>query len=421
MVIYAYMAHHQGMSLLALDNVLHRGAMQRRFHGDLRVRAIESLLFERIPVVRIPLEEPQTDLSALRPSTAEEPAERTWKEDTALPRVHLHGNGHYSLMVTNTGGGYSRWNDFDVTRWRSDATLDSWGSFLYIRDLRSDVAWAAAHQPVGGGQGAVSAQLFSRIAPSFIAGVCGIETVLEVTVAAEDDVELRRFTVTNRSMRSRQFEFTSYAELALAPHGADKAHPAFSKMFIETEYLDQGVLVAHRRLRSPDEASVWAAHILIGATGEVQYETDREKFLGRGNTPEAPAALRRDLTGSVGTVLDPIFSLRCRAIIEPRDRLEISFITVVAPSRETLLALIAKYRRPESVTRAFEMAWTRAQLEFRYLGVGPPPPIGSRILPATCSIPIRDFACQATAWRVIGWGNRPFGETESPATFPYWR
>ena len=273
-------------------------------------------------------------------------------------------------MVTNTGGGYSRWNEFDLTRWRSDTTLDPWGSFLYIRDLRSDVVWAAAHQPVGGGQGATSAR-FSADRAEFHRRVSGIETVLEVTVAAEDDVELRRFTVTNRSIRSRQFEFTSYAELALAPHGADKAHPAFSKMFVETEYLDHGVLIAHRRLRSPDEASVWAAHILIGATSEIQYETDREKFLGRGNTPEAPAALRRDLTGSVGTVLDPIFSLRCRAVIEPRDRLEISFVTVAASSREALLALIAKYRRPESVTRAFEMAWTRAQLEFRYLGVGP--------------------------------------------------
>ena len=194
-----------------------------------------------------------------------------------------------------------------------------------------------------------------------------------MTVAAEDDVELRRFTVTNRSLRNaKQFEFTSYAELALAPHGADKAHPAFSKMFVETEYLDQGVLLAHRRPRAPEETPVWAAHILIGATGEVQYETDREKFLSRGNAPDAASTtLRRDLTGSAGTVLDPVFSLRCRATIEPRDRLELSFVTVVASSREALLALITKYRRPESVTRAFEMAWTRAQLEFRYLDVGP--------------------------------------------------
>ncbi len=212
------------------------------------------------------MEEPDTSLPAIRPAAVEEPAERAWREDTSLPRVHLQGNGHYALMVTNSGGGYSRWNDFDLTRWRSDTTLDPWGSFLYIRDLRSDVPWAAAYQPLGGGQGAHFGSLFRGSRRVSSPAVSGIETILEVTVAAEDDAELRRLTITNRSMRSRQLEFTSYLELALAPHGADKAHPAFSKMFVETELPGQGVLVAHRRLRSPDETPIWAAHILIGAT-----------------------------------------------------------------------------------------------------------------------------------------------------------
>ncbi len=370
-VIQAYMAHHQGMSLLALDNLLHGAGMQRRFHGDLRIRAIESLLFERIPVVRPQLEETRTTLpAAVHPAPVEDPAERTWKEDTAFPRVHLEGNGHYSLMVTTSGGGYSRWDGFDVTRWRPDSTLDAWGSFIYIRDLRSDEVWATAQQPVGARQGTASAS-FSADRAEFNRRVSNIETVLEVTVAAEDDVEVRRLTVNNRSLRTRQLEFTSYAELALAESGADKAHPAFSKMFVETEYPDNCVLIAHRRPRSPEEASIWAAHILVGATEGIQYETDRAQFLGRGCTPQSPAALRRAHSGSVGAVLDPIFSLRCRATIEPHDRAELSFITVVAATREALLGLIAKYRRPESVTRAFEMAWGRAQLDFRYLRIGP--------------------------------------------------
>ncbi len=369
-VIYAYMAHHQGMTLLSLDNLLHRGVMQRRFHGDLRIRAFESLLFERVPIVRVPLPEPRPILPPVQAPAVEEPADRTWKEDTSRPRVHLQGNGHYSAMVTNSGGGYSRWNDFDITRWRSDTTLDPWGSFLYIRDTRSKLAWTAAHPLAGVAQSAASAR-FSADRAEFHRRVYGIETSLEVTVAVEDDVELRRLTVVNHSLRSRYLEFTSYAELAMASHGGDRAHPAFSKMFVESECLEQGVLVAHRRPRSPEETPVWAAHILVGAPGEIQYETDREKFLGRGNTPEAPAALWRDLSGSAGAVLDPVFSLRCRAAIEPRDRLELSFVTLAAPSREALLALITRYRRSESVTRAFEMAWTRAQLEFRYLGVGP--------------------------------------------------
>ncbi len=148
-VIYAYMAHHQGMSLAALDNVLHRNVMVERFHGDLRVRATESLLFERVPLTRPPVEAVEARNAPMRLTIDDEPADRLWQEDTATPRVHLQGNGRYALMVTNSGGSHSRWNDFDVTRWRSDTTLDRWGSFLYIRDLRSDAVWSAALQPLG--------------------------------------------------------------------------------------------------------------------------------------------------------------------------------------------------------------------------------------------------------------------------------
>jgi cyclic beta-1,2-glucan synthetase len=369
-VIYAYMAHHQGMSLLALDNAIHGKIMQRRFHSDLRIRAVESVLFERIPMTRIPLAERLQTFPPVRTAGPEEPAERVWDETTAIPRVHLQGNGRYSLMVTNAGSGYSRWNDFDVTRWRSDTTLDPWGSFLYIRDLRSDAVWAAAQQPLGNGQGSASAR-FSADRADFYRTYAGIETVLEVTISAEDDVEIRRLRITNRTLRSRNLEFTSYAELAMAQHGADLTHPAFSKMFVETECPEPGVLIAHRRPRSPEEPAIWAAHLMLGAPGDIQFETARARFLGRGGNPGSPQALRQDLSGSAGTVIDPIFSLRCRAVVEPRSRVELSFLTMAAASRDELLVFINKFRRPDSVARAFDMAWTRAQLEFRYLGIGP--------------------------------------------------
>lgn len=369
-VTYAYMAHHQGMSLVALDNVLHRDVMQERFHSDVRIRAIESLLFERLPIAKLPAEEVQTRVAPVRTAINEEPAERTWREDTPVPRVHLQGNGHYSLMITAAGGGYSRSNDFDVTRWRSDTTLDAWGSFVYIRDMRSEAIWSASYHPVGGKLGTSYAS-FSADRAEFHRNVLGVETVMDVAVTAEDEVELRRLTITNRTLRSRQLELTSYAELALAPHKADTAHPAFQKIFVETEALGEDVLIAHRRPRDPGDPPIWAAHIMIGATGRIQHETDRALFLGRANGVASPDALRRELSGSTGTVLDPIFSLRCNVSLEARDRVEISLLTLTAASRETLLALIDKYKRPESVARAFEMAWTRAQLEFRYLGIGP--------------------------------------------------
>jgi cyclic beta-1,2-glucan synthetase len=370
-VIYAYMSHHQGMSLLALNNLLHNGIMQRRFHAERKVRAVESLLFERVPNTPLSEEDIRTGLTAPAVVTAEDPPERIWKENTAVPRVHLYGNGRYSMMLSNAGGGYSRWHDFDLTRWRSDPTRDCWGSFLYIRDMRANTLWAAAWQPVGGNLGVSSAR-FLADHTEFHRRVLDIESVQSITVSAEDDAELRRLTVTNWSSRTREMEFTSYLELSMAPHAADTAHPAFAKMFVETEYAGDGLLIAHRRPRSPQDPPIWAGHLLIGAPpGSIQFETDRETFLGRGNTPASPQALRRDLNSSSGTVIDPVFSLRCRVSLAPRDRREFSFVTLAASSRDEILEMAAKYRRGGSVAQAFELMWTRSQLEFRYLNLGP--------------------------------------------------
>ena len=369
LVIYSYMAHHQGMSLLALNNLLHQDPIKRRFRNDLRIRAFESLLFERIPISRPISEETQAEEPAIKVAPVEQQAHRNWDQKTIIPQTNLLGNGKYALMITNSGTGYSRWNGFDINRWRADSTLDPWGAFLYIRDLKSGAAWAAAPHPLGSNLGSASVR-FTADHAEFHRLFMGIETLMHITVAAEDNAELRRVSVTNRSLRARKIEFTSYLELALAPHAMDKAHPAFAKMFIETECVEPGVLFARRRPRSAADQPIWAAHILIGAGGEIQHETDRGKFLGRGNGADSPVALQGDLSGSAGAVLDPIFSLRCRITLEPRERVELSFITLAASSREELLALAAKYRRPESVSRQFEMAWTRSQLEFRHLGIG---------------------------------------------------
>ncbi len=382
-LIQCYMAHHQGMSMAALANVLHRDVMQRRFHRDLRIRAVETLLFEGIPITRLPVVEAKPRHVPMRAPAAEAP-DRIWTEETTAPRVHLHGNGRYALMVTNSGGGYSRWNGFDLTRWRCDPTLDPWGSFFYIRDLRSEEVWAASHKPVGGSLGETTVR-FAADRAEIRRRVSGIETTMDITVAAEDDAELRRIGIANRSLRARQLEFTSYIELSMAPHAADKAHPAFAKMFVETESPAPGVLLAHRRPRAPGETPIWTGHFLVGLgtlsdatpggvtlmqTG-IQMETDRAKFLGRGKTPENPDSLRTRLSGSLGTVVDPIFSLRRRVSLDPRETGELTFITVAASTRDGAMALVGKYTEPGAVARAFEMAWNRAQLEFRFLGIGP--------------------------------------------------
>jgi len=244
-VIYSYMAHHQGMSLAALDNMLHRNVMQRRFHHDLRIRSIESLLYERNPITRLPREEEKPPLTPVR-LPIDEDADRTWTEETASPRVFLHGNGRYALMTTNSGGGYSRWNGFDITRWRSDPTLDPWGSFVYVRDLRSDEVWATTHKPFTNRQGE-SAVRFAADRAELRRRVAGIETVLEVTVA-EDDVELRR-------LRIAAHPGARVHELYGAGNGSARRRQSASR-FCE-DVRGNGISRTRRASRAPPPAIPW--------------------------------------------------------------------------------------------------------------------------------------------------------------------
>ena len=376
-IAYTYMAHHQGMSLLALDNALNARATQARFHADPRVRAAEPLLFERIPVAPLLLEgfargDVPPRLPRFTPTEASALADTP---DAPTPSTQLLGNGAYTVMVTSAGGGYSRWRDVDISRWRADTTCDSWGSFCYVKDVEEGVVWSATHQPI------------KRPAPRHVARFtadrveferrdAGISTITEVVVSWEDDVEIRRVTLINHSGRRRQLDVTSYVELALAPHNADQAHPAFSKLFVETEALpNQGALLAWRKQRAPGDPSVWAVHLAALPTPPepsvqvLEYETDRARFVGRGRSADNPMALEAQLSNSAGPVLDPIFSLRCRVALDPGGRTQLAFVTGAADSRERALTLIEKYRYLHDTRRAFELAWSQAQLLARQLRV----------------------------------------------------
>jgi cyclic beta-1,2-glucan synthetase len=369
-IVYAYMAHHQGMSLMALNNMLNRGIMRQRFHADRRIKAVEPLLFERIPPVPSMLVHRPSDQVAMRLlSGPSAPEYRVFDEDTPIPQVQLLGNGRYALMITNTGAGYSRWGEFDITRWRSDTTRDNWGTFFYLREEESNTLWSVTHQPLNVKDPRYTAT-FSADRAEFRRRRLGIESHLEVTVSPEDDAEIRRITLVNHGSRARTLELTSAAELSLAPHGADRAHPAFNKLFIQTEARpDLHALLAWRRLRSPDESPIWVAQLMMESPQDessFQYETDRARFLGRGRTWRDPVM---SLNQTDGYVLDPVFVMRQRVSLEPRQQAQITLVTVAAGSREDLMRLVVKYRDSDVCSRAFELAWSHAQLEYRYLGI----------------------------------------------------
>ena len=373
-VVRAFMAHHQGMSIVAIANVLLDGRMRERFHSEPSIRASELLLQERTPrdvsVVHPRAEEVGT---AARASAEQLPeVRRVFTPHELTPQAHLLSNGRYSVMLTSAGSGYSRWRDIGVTRWREDPTRDDTGSYLYLRDVQTGAVWSAGYQPSGAEPDRYEV-IFSEDRASFTRTDAAITTTLEVLVSPEDDAEVRRLTIANSAHRACDIEVTSYCELVLAPPAADSAHPAFSKLFVQTEYVAKvSALLATRRRRTPDEPQIWAAHhALLEGTGNgaVEVETDRARFLGRGRDARSPIAVMdgRQLSGTVGTVLDPIFALRYRLRVAPGATVRIAFWTAVASSREAALQLVDKQRDTNAFVRAATLAWTQAQIQLRHL------------------------------------------------------
>ena len=372
--IRSFMVHHQGMSLLALVNLLRDHPMQRRFMACPLLKAADLLLQERVPKTAASVLADDLKLEETRAFAGDgEPVMRIFTNPAPpAPEVQLLSNGRYHVVISSAGGGYSRWRDLAVTRWREDGTRDCWGTFVYLRDVASGEFWSAAHQPTLRPTKGYEA-IFTQARAEFRQRHAGFEIHTEISVSPEDDVELRRITITNRSSVTRVIELTSYAEVVLALPAADAAHPAFSNLFVQTEFTRKSsALLCTRRARSSEEKPPWLLHLMGcqgGEHGEISYETDRSRFVGRGGTLSRPAAMKEvsPLSNTAGSVLDPIISLRRTVSLEPNETTIVCLVLGVAESRETALALVEKYQNGRMADRAFDLAWTHGQVTLRHL------------------------------------------------------
>jgi cyclic beta-1,2-glucan synthetase len=276
------------------------------------------------------------------------------------PQINILSNGQYQVVVTNAGGGYSRWRDLALTRWREDATTDSWGTFIYVRDPATGELWSAGYQP--------ALRSTERYEAIFTPGIAGfrqhhpdLEIQTQICVSPEDNVELRCVTLTNHFREERLVELTSYAEVVLAVPAADIAHPVFSNLFVQTEFLrEDSTILCHRRARSENEPAAWLFHSMVGEQGAedtISCETDRVRFVGRGRTPARPVVMENSsaLSNTAGSVLDPIVSLRRMFRLSPDDPVRIDFILGVAETRDSSLLLAKKYRSSGVIDRVFDL------------------------------------------------------------------
>lgn len=372
-VVFTFMAHHQGMSFGAINNLLNEDIIASRFHRNPRISGVEFLLFERVPLApSITTKGYRKDEGPikLKPFSTIPILGVAETPNTSIPKVNILSNHKFSTMITNSGGGFSHWKGIDITRWRSDTTMDSWGAYCYIKEIENNTVWSTTYQPTLK-MGEHYSSSFKSNKVEFRRLDHGIETAMELVISPDDDAEIRFLTFHNKSKRRRELEVTSYQELVLAPHNADRAHPAFNKLFIETEAVKElNGLIAFRRLRSPSDTPLWAGHLIITDRESTHpYETSRALFIGRNRTLEQPIALDRELTNTAGTVLDPIFSLRDRFILEPEKIVKIAFVTLMADSREALIALMQKYQHLDVVHQVIEKSWTYSQLELRHLNI----------------------------------------------------
>ncbi|WP_342806278.1 glucoamylase family protein [Alteromonas sp. M12] len=429
-IVRSFMAHHQGMTIVAILNCLHKGLMRSRFHREPKIQACELLLQEKMPrniAIGHPRAEEVKGSNSVQASEANT-VRRLSATSNEVPLTHLLSNGRYTVMLTTSGAGYSRWRDFAITRWNEDSTCDNNGSFILLRDIESGKCWSGTAQPFDV-HGEFQPCLFAEDHAEFSMRQGNLSTKMEILVSGEDDGEVRRLSVTNNGHFCHEVEVTSYAELVLAEAANDNAHPAFAKMFVQTEFMPEfGALVATRRKRSANDTDIWAAHFAI-VEGEIsaipQYETSRAEFIGRGNTVASAAAMGitelsagKQLSNTVGCVLDPIFALRFQLKVPPGAVVRVVYWTVVAASRAELLELIDRHNDLSAYDRAKTLAWTQAQVQLRYLGIkdaevadfqrlAAPIIYADARFRASSQAIVRGMACQSELWTLSISGDLP--------------
>jgi cyclic beta-1,2-glucan synthetase len=378
-IVRSYMAHHQGMILLAVCNHLLDDVMIQRFHTDEHIQSVELLLQEKIPE-NPPIDYPNLDEPGDLMETARSVNSDPWRVpvDSAIPQVHVLSQGDTSLLITSAGSGYSQWREFALTRWHADTTLDQWGTWIYLQDRDSGALWSATAQPIGfapGGWADHEEVLFYPYKVEFQRSGNGISLRTGVTIST-DGVEIRRVNILNDSDSPRHLKLTSFAEVVLAAQAVDRRHPAFNKLFIESEYLPkENALLFQRRPRSAEEKPIVLVHALIIESGRHvtgDHETDRAKFLGRSQTMHVPLAVQDPnghLAGTTGGTLDPILSLAQEIDLKPHAKTRVTFLTLAAESRKEALEKLSRYQWGQSIHRAFEEARAYSEHELIELGL----------------------------------------------------
>lgn len=367
------MAHHLGMSIVAINNYLHNNIMQERFHSNPAIKAAEILLQEKMSKQSIITKDYKEDTDSIVKTKSQNEVQRNYGvPESAPPKCHILSNGNYSVMLTNGGGGHSKYNSIYINRWRKDAISGRYGTYLFLKKLETNKIWSTTYEPLKSEADEYKA-IFTQGKVEFIRVDDDIYTHTKIIVSSEDNVEMRNITITNHGRDAATLEVTSYLETIITEYAADISHPAFSNLFVITEViLEYNCLISKRRARDDKKGNKYTFSTMIveGETiGSTQYETNRENFIGRGRNISNPRALEKPLSNFAGVVIDPIMSLIKTVKIEGGKSATISLITGFEENREDAIETVKKHQEKSSIARAFQLAATRSQVETTYLNL----------------------------------------------------
>ena len=376
--VHSYMAHHQGMGLVSISNIMKGNKMQERFMSCPMIKAFEPLLQEKTPhniKIDVISDDSKFEIEGINPLLSNSAnSNRVFDNKNIPPEVNLLSNGRYQVMINNSGGGYSRWNNLAVTRWREDATAGCHGLFVYLRDVDTGEYWSIGNQPIPSPSDDYSVK-FTQAYAEFKQQYSKLEVRTTICVSPEDDMELRRVTLTNHTNKPRRIELTTYSEVVISAQDADEAHPVFNNLFVQTEFnAAASSILCTRRSRSEEEKPPYLLHLLLSdqdQENDVSCETDRASFVGRGHSLTKPLAMQQSgaLSNSEGSVLDPCIALRRSIVIPARKSVKMYVLLGMSDTHLGALSLSDKYQNIRMTDRAFELAWTHSQVVIYQLNI----------------------------------------------------
>ena len=385
--VNTFMAHHQGMTIVALANVLFEGVAQRWGMANAHIEAVASLLHETAPRELSTLYAPPAHPPALARQRRRQGQLREVLPGTStLEPTHVLSNGRYSVTLRANGAGWSRWGQTGITRWRDDALRDAYGSFFYVRSDPHEAPASITQHPAPDPKAQYSSTYHAdRVC--FSAQWPELHAHTTVWVSPEDDIEFRQVELRNLSDRVVEIELISAFEVTLSSPQADEAHPAFANLFVRAGWQsDQQAMVFERKPRLPHEKSLYGAHFLADIQAhvvKVRVQTDRQRWLGRNHTPATPRAsfdplpMSSEATGTedagqpaaLETGLDPVCALAVRVRINPNAKAQLTFATAASDHGATLQAVIDKYQQPSNIQRASLMSATLAGIRLHVLRI----------------------------------------------------